>query len=52
MTPEDAGILQNKRIDELSVSEIAVEIAILLMCTEDGSVERVREEVKGFLYGI
>ena len=52
VTPEDAGILQNKRIDELSVSEIAVEIAILLMCTEDGSVERVREEVKGFLYGI
>ena len=52
VTAEDVNILGGKSIDGLPVSEIAIEIAILLMCTEDGSVERVREEVKGILYGV
>ena len=52
LTPEDVRMLKEKSIDGLVVSEIAVEIAILLMCSEDGSVERVREEVKGFFYGV
>ncbi len=52
VTREDVRILREKSIGSFPVSEIAVEIAILLMCTEDGSVERVREEVKGFLYGV
>ena len=49
---EDETVLKAKNIDGLSISDIAIEIAILLMCTEDGSVERVKEEVKGILYGI
>lgn len=49
---EDVRIFRKKDIEGVHVSEIAIEIAILLMCTEDGSVERVREEVKGFFYGI
>ena len=49
---EDVTVLKAKNIDGLSISDIAIEIAILLMCTEDGSVERVKEEVKGILYGI
>lgn len=52
VTAKEVMVLEEKNIDGLPVSEIAIEIAILLMCTEDGSVERVREEVKGFLYGV
>ncbi len=52
VTGEDVRILREKRIGSFPVSGIAIEIAILLMCTEDGSVERVREEVKGFFYGV
>lgn len=51
-TPEDIKILKEKSVQGLPVSEIAIEIAILLMCTGDGSAERVREEVKGIIYGI
>lgn len=49
---EDVRIFREKSIEGMSVSEVAIEIAILLMCSEDGSVERVREEVKGFFYGV
>ena len=52
VTKEDIEILKEKSVNGLEFSHIAVEIAILLMCTQDGSVERVNEEVKGFLYGI
>ena len=45
-------ILKEKYINCLEVSDIAVEIAILLMCSEDGSVGRVKNVVKGIMYGI
>ena len=52
VTDKDEAILKEKYINCLEVSDIAVEIAILLMCSEDGSVERVKEAVKGIMYGI
>lgn len=52
LSKEEAKILKGKVFDGLPISDIAMEIAILLMCTEDGSVERVRKEVKGIVYGI
>ena len=45
------GQTPEQYINCLEVSDIAVEIAILLMCSEDGSVERVKEAVKGIIYG-
>lgn len=52
ITDKDETILKEKCIDSLDVSDIAVEIAILLMCSEDGSVDRVKNVVKGIMYGI
>lgn len=49
---EDLECLKKKRINHLAVSDVAVEIAILLMCTEDCSVDRVRDKVKGIMYGV
>lgn len=39
-------------IDNYEITDIAIEISILLMCSEDNSVEKVREVMGGFLYGI
>lgn len=52
ITAEDENMLKEGIIYDLSVSDIAVEISILLMCSEDNSVERVKSKVKGILYGI
>ena len=52
ITEQDRMLLKDKTIDHMAVSDVAVEIAILLMCSEDQSVNRVKETVKGILYGI
>ena len=52
ITEQDRMLLKDKTIDHMAVSDVAVEIAILLMCSEDQSVSRVKETVKGILYGI
>ncbi|MBQ8041187.1 MAG: DUF4422 domain-containing protein [Lachnospiraceae bacterium] len=52
MTNEDEVFLKEKYIDGLAVTEIAIEISILLMCSKDCSVERVRAKVKGIIYGV
>ncbi len=49
---EDERLLKEKVIADLPLSDIAMEISILLMCSEDNSVERVKEIVKGILYGV
>ena len=49
---EDERLLKEKVIADLPLSDIAIEISILLMCSEDNSVERVKEIVKGILYGV
>lgn len=45
-------ILKDYEINGYKITDIAVEISILLMCSEDNSVEKVREVIGGFLYGI
>lgn len=52
MTNEDEVLLKEKFIDGLAVTEIAIEISILLMCSKERSVERVRAKVKGIIYGV
>ena len=52
MEAEDERLLKEKVIADLPLSDIAIEISILLMCSEDNSVERVKEIVKGILYGV
>lgn len=49
---DDISLLRGKNLDGQAVSDIAIEISILLMCTEDASVDRVRETVKGIIYGV
>lgn len=49
---DDERLLKEKVIEALPLSDIAIEISILLMCTEDHSVDRVKEKVKGILYGV
>lgn len=48
----DKKLLLEKEIDGLPVTDTAIEIAILLMCSQDHSVIRVKEKVKGILYGV
>lgn len=52
VTKADEMLLKERVIDGLKVTEIAIEISILLMCSEDHQVERVREKVKGIMYGV
>lgn len=52
MEAEDERLLKEKVIADLPLSDIAIEISILLMCSEDNSVERVKKIVKGILYGV
>lgn len=52
ISEEDKEILRKKRIAGLPVSDIAVEISVLLMCSQDHSVDRVKEAVKGIVYGV
>lgn len=52
MTKEDEMLLKERLIDGFWVTEIALEISILLMCSEDYRTELVREKVKGIMYGI
>lgn len=52
MTKEDEMLLKERLIDGFWVTEIALEISILLMCSEDHRTELVREKVKGIMYGI
>lgn len=52
MEAEDERLLKEKVIEDLPLSDIAIEISILLMCSEDNSVERVKKIVKGILYGV
>lgn len=52
MTVADKDCLQKRNIDGLYVSDVAVEISILLMCTEDNSVQPVKDNVKGIMYGV
>lgn len=47
----DRMVLKERKIDDMAISDIAVEIAILLMCSEEQSVSRVKETIKGILYG-
>lgn len=51
-TKKEHQLLKERCINGLPVSDIAVEISILLMCSEDYSQDRVKEAVKGILYGI
>lgn len=48
----DKNCLEKRNIDGLYVSDVAVEISILLMCTEDNSVQPVKDNVKGIMYGV
>ena len=52
LTVTDKNCLEKRNIDGLYLSDIAVEISILLMCTEDNSVQRVKDNVKGIMYGV
>lgn len=52
MTKEDEMLLKARLIDGFRVTDIALEISILLMCSEDRRTELVREKVKGIMYGI
>ena len=52
MTKEDEMLLKERLVDGFWVTEIALEISILLMCSESHRTEQVREKVKGIMYGI
>lgn len=52
MSCEDGLCLKEGVINGLPLSKVAIEISILLMCTEDNSVQRVKDMVKGIMYGV
>ena len=52
LTVEEKNCLKAMCIDDLPLTLVAIEISILLMCTQDGSLERVKQTVKGILYGV
>ena len=52
LTEADKNCLEKRNIEGLYLSDVAVEISILLMCTEDNSVQRVKDNVKGIMYGV
>ena len=49
---KEAEVLRKKEIDGLAVSDVALEIGVLLMCSEDKSVERVTGIIKEIQNGI
>ncbi len=51
-TDEDIQILKEKSLYGKAVSDIAIQIAILLMCSEDNSVDTVKELVEGIMYEV
>jgi hypothetical protein len=52
LTEADKNCLEKRNVEGLYLSDVAVEISILLMCTEDNSVQRVKDNVKGIMYGV
>ena len=52
LTEADKNCLEKRNIEGLYLSDVAVEISILLMCTEYNSVQRVKDNVKGIMYGV
>lgn len=51
-TEKDRILLKERVIEGIFVSDVAIEISVLLMCSEDNSVEKVRKRVKGIIDGI
>lgn len=52
VSAEDEKVVKERMLEGLWVSETAIHIAILLMCSEDNSVEAVERKVKGISDGI
>ncbi len=52
VTENDRATLEMRSIDDFPITDVAIEISILLMCTQDNSTERVRSVIRGIMNGI